>query len=59
MNTTDYWSMAREYSIWNAVVAALNFWTADCKAHTLGSANEEVYRAFFYCPSSTYNPSDI
>ena len=44
--------MAREYSIWNAVVAALNFWTADLEAHTLGRTTEEVYRAFFYAPSA-------
>ena len=43
--------MAREYSIWNAVVVALNFWTADLEAHTLGSTTEDVYRAFFYAPS--------
>ena len=52
MNTLDYWPMAREYSIWNSVVAALNFWTADLKAHTLGSTTEEVYRTFFYMPSA-------
>ena len=50
MTTTDYWQMAREYLIWNAVVAALNFWTADLKAYFLGSTTEEVYRAFFYAP---------
>ena len=44
--------MAREYSIWNAVVAALNFWTADLRAHTLSSTTEEVYRTFFYVPSA-------
>ena len=44
--------MAREYSIWNAVVVALNFWTADLKTHTLSSATEEVYRTFFYVPSA-------
>ena len=38
--------------MWNAVVATLNFWTADLKAHTLGSTTEEVYRAFFYVPSA-------
>ena len=43
--------MAREYSIWNAAVAALNFWTADLETHVLGSATEEVYKAFFYIPS--------
>ena len=52
MNTTDYWPMAREYSIWNAAVAALNFWTADLEVHTLSSATKEVYRAFFYVPST-------
>ena len=25
MNVTDYWPMAREYSVWNAAVAALQF----------------------------------
>ena len=48
----DYWPKAREYSIWKAVVAALNFWTADLKAHILSSATEEVYRAFFHMPSA-------
>ena len=48
MNVTDYWPVAREYSIWNAVVAALQFWTADLKAHVLSSAIEQVYNAFFY-----------
>ena len=52
MNTPDYWPMAREYSIWNAVVAALNIWAADLKAHTLSSTTEEVYRTFFYMPST-------
>ena len=51
MNTMDYWPMAREYSIWNAAVAALNFWMADLKAYILGSATE-VYRAFLYAPSA-------
>ena len=44
--------MAREYSVWNAAVAALQFWTADLKAHVLSSAKEEVYRAFFYSTST-------
>ena len=34
--------MAREYSLWNAAVAALQFWTADLKAHVLSSAIEQV-----------------
>ena len=52
MNSMDYWPKARKYSIWNTVVAVLNFWTADLQAHILGSATEEVYRAFFYAPSA-------
>ena len=52
MNATDYWPMAREYSIWNAAVAALQFWTADLKVHVLGSTIEQVYNAFFYSTST-------
>ena len=29
MDASDYWPFARECSIWNAAVAALQFWTAD------------------------------
>ena len=59
MNTTDYWPMARQYSIWNAAVAGLNFWTADLKAHTLGSATEEVLQSILLHAITTYTPSDI
>ena len=52
MNVTDYWPMAREYSVWNTAVAALQFWTADLKAHVLSSANEQVYNTFFYSTST-------
>ena len=44
--------MAREYSVWNAAIAALQFWTADHNAQTLSSAIEEVYSAFFYTASA-------
>ena len=44
--------MAREHSVLNVVVAALQFWTADLKAHTLSNAIEEVYKAFFYAASA-------
>ena len=47
MNVTDNWPMARGYSVWNATVAALQFWTADLKAHVLSSTIEQVYKAFF------------
>ena len=53
MDITDYWPMAREYSIWNATVASLQFWTADLDTITLGTTREEVHSAFF-CPTSTY-----
>ena len=31
MDATNYWPFAREYSIWNATVAALQFWMEDLK----------------------------
>ena len=48
MNTVDYWLMAREYSIWNATIASLQFWTEDLDPITLGRATECVYTTFFY-----------
>ena len=47
MDIADYWPMAREYSIWNATIASLQFWTADLDMITLGTTIEEVYLAFF------------
>ena len=52
MNVTDYWPMTREYSVWIATVAALQFWTADLKAHILSSTIEQVYNAFIYSTST-------
>ena len=52
MNTADYWPMAREYSAWNATVAALQFCTADLETHILSSTIEQVYNAFFYSTST-------
>ena len=51
MDIADYWPMAREYSIWNAAIASLQFWTADFNTFTLSTAIEEVYSAFFYTTS--------
>ena len=48
MDPVNYWPMAREYSVWNATIAALQFMTADLKAHILSSTTEEVYNSFFY-----------
>ena len=51
MDTADYWLMAPEYSIWNAI-ASLQFWTEDLDPVTLGIATECVYTTFFYTSTS-------
>ena len=53
MDPVNYWQMAREYSVWNAAIVALQFWTADLEACVLSSIIEQVYNAFFYS-TSTY-----
>ena len=40
MDPVNYWLMAREYSVWNATIALLQFWTADLEAHVLSSTIE-------------------
>ena len=52
MDATDYWPMAREYLVWKAAIAALQFWTADLDVHTLSNHIEETYSAFFYTASA-------
>ena len=52
MDTADYWLMAPKYSIWNAAIASLQFWTADLNPVTLGKATEHVYTTFFYTSTS-------
>ena len=52
MNATEYWLLAREYSMWNATVAALQFWTAYFEPHILSSTIEQVYTAFLYTTST-------
>ena len=42
MDTTHYWLFAREYSIWNAAVTALQFWMADLNLQTLSNAIERI-----------------
>ena len=59
MDAADYWPMAREYSIWNAAIASLQFWTADLDPVILGRATEEVYSAFFLFIIKSYTPSAI
>ena len=38
MDATHYWLFAREYSIWNATVTALQVWMADLEPHILSDA---------------------
>ena len=52
MDAPDYWLMAREYSIWNAAITSLQFWTAVLDPFTLGRATEQVYTTFFYSSSN-------
>ena len=52
MDATHYWPFPREYSIWNATVTALQFWTVDLEPHNLSDAIERVYTAFFCSNSS-------
>ena len=53
MNATDYWPLAREYSIWNAMVTALQFWTADLEAHVLSNAIEQHFLLYYmYAPTT-------
>ena len=48
----DYWPMAWEYSIWNATIASIQFWTEDLDPVTLGIATECVNTTFFYTSTS-------
>ena len=52
METAEYWLMAREYGIWNAAIASLQFWTEDLDMVTLGKASERVYYHFFWTSTS-------
>ena len=52
MSSTHYWPFAREYSIWNAAVAALQFCMSDLESQNLSNAIEQVYRAFTCSTSS-------
>ena len=52
METAEYWPMAREYRIWNATIASLQFWAEDLDPITLGVASECVYTHFFWTSTS-------
>ena len=47
MDLPDY-LLAREYSVWNAAVSVLQFWTADLEESSLNSALEQVFMTFFH-----------
>ena len=38
MDASQYWPFAHEDSIWNTIVTALQFWTADFEPHILHNA---------------------
>ena len=46
MDATHYWPFAWEYSIWNAAVAALQFWTADLEPHISQQCNKMSIHSF-------------
>ena len=50
--TADYWPMAWEYSIWNAAIASLQFWTEYLDPVTLSIATECIYITFFWSSTS-------
>ena len=52
MDAVDYWPMACKYSIWNAAIISLQFWTEDLNPVTLGITTEHVYTTFFYTSTS-------
>ena len=58
MDATHYWPFAREYSIWNATVTALQFWMADLDPQTLSNAIEQVHTTFF-CSNSAQQLMNI
>ena len=54
MDAIDNWLFVQEYSIWNAPVTALQFWTNDLNPQTLSSTIERVYTAFFCSDSAQH-----
>ena len=52
METAEYWPMVQEYSIWNATIASLQFWTEDLDPVTLSIATEHIYTTFFWTSTS-------
>ena len=52
MDNVEYWLMPQEYSIWNATIAPLQFWTEDLNPVTFGIATEHIYTTFFWTSTS-------
>ena len=52
MDTIQYWPIAREYTLWNATVSALQFWMEDLERNTLSATIERVYMVYFCSESS-------
>ena len=52
MDAADYWPMAQEYSILNAAIILLQFWTEDLNPVSLGITTECVYTTFSYTSTS-------
>ena len=48
MDTSQDWTFAHEYSIWNAAVTALGFRMADCEPRILRNAIDQVHGSLFY-----------
>ena len=52
VETAEYWQMAHEYTIWNAVIVSLQFWPEDLDQIILGIASEAIYTTFFWTPTN-------
>ena len=54
MDATEYYLFAHKFSIWNALVVALQFWTEYLDHQMLSTTIERVYIAFFYNDSTQH-----
>ena len=56
MDATDYWPMAREYSIWNATIASLQFWTSSYPWQSYRTSLHHILLLTFkpYTPSAIW-----
>ena len=52
MDATHYWPFAREYSLWNTAVVALQLWMEVLEPQTLSNTIEWIYTAFSYSNSA-------